>query len=100
MANSSCLRDLLKFYEVPVYTETNVEKITPKTIVIKQAKEKESQRFAVDSVITSVGYIAGSELANEEYLKEHKNVHLLGDAEKVGNLKTVIWGAYDLAFSI
>ena len=36
----------------------------------------------------------------EEYLKEHKNVHLLGDAEKVGNLKTVIWGAYDLAFSI
>lgn len=100
MANSSCLRDLLKFYEVPIYTETNVEKITPKTIVIKQAKEKESQRFVVDSVITSVGYIAGSELANEEYLKEHKNVHLLGDAEKVGNLKTVIWGAYDLAFSI
>ena len=55
--------------EAKLEEEKKAEIIEQKEL-LKQAKEKEPQRFAVDSVITSVGYIAGSELANEEYLKE------------------------------
>ena len=29
-----------------------------------------------------------------------KNVHLIGDAKKVGNLRSVIWGAWDVAMKI
>ena len=28
------------------------------------------------------------------------NIHIVGDVKKVGNLKTAIWEAYDLAFSL
>ena len=35
-----------------------------------------------------------------EYLQPGKHVHLVGDAEKVGNLRSVIWGAWDVAMKL
>jgi 2-enoate reductase len=29
-----------------------------------------------------------------------KNIHVIGDANKVGNLRTVIWGAWDTCMKI
>ena len=48
-----------------------------------------------------VDYIGGSHvlpppLAGEEDPK----IHVLGDAHKVGNLMSVIWEAYDIAYKI
>ena len=98
MSNSSCLREWLRYYNVSVYTEAKLKQVKEGSIVVDTPDgEKE---FKADSVITSCGYIAGTKLADEEYLKAHPNVHLLGDVDKVGNLKTVIWKAYELAFSI
>jgi 2-enoate reductase len=98
MANSSCLRELLNYYNIPIYLNSSLKEVKQGSVVIEtQEGEKE---FKVDSVITSCGYIPGTTLADEEYLKNNKNIHLLGDVEKVGNLKNVIWGAYELAFSI
>ena len=61
--------------------------------VVIQTSEGE-KTIECDSVVLSVGYVPGTSLAKES--SEH--VHILGDAAKVGNLKSVIWGAYDLAF--
>ena len=48
-----------------------------------------------DSVILSVGYKPVRDL-----VKQEKNVHILGDASAVGNLKKAIWGAYDLGVKL
>ena len=42
----------------------------------------------------SVGYVP-TPLAPKS-----KHVHVIGDAAKVGNLRTVIWGAWDVAMKI
>ena len=47
-----------------------------------------------DSVIVSVGYVP-TPVASKQ-----KNVHLVGDANKVGSLRTVIWGAWDVAMKL
>ena len=59
-------------------------------------KDKEGKTFEIDadSVITSVGY-------NPAPLAvKGKNVHVIGDALKVGNLRSVIWGAWDVAMKL
>lgn len=94
MANSQCLRDLLRFYKVPVYLESTVKEVG-KDYVIVNTKDGE-KRIKVDTVITSVGYNPNP-LVNED---KEKHIHVIGDASKVGNLKSVIWGAYDLAYKL
>ena len=59
-------------------------------------KDKEGKEFKIDadSVIMSVGY-------NPAPIAKNKgNVHVIGDAASVGNLRTVIWGAWDVAMKI
>lgn len=93
-ANSGCLRDLLRYYKVPVYLESTLKEIHDNKVVIQTPGGEKT--LDCDSVVLSVGYVSGTSLAKES--SEH--VHILGDAAKVGNLKSVIWGAYDLAFSL
>lgn len=94
MANSQCLRDLLRFYKVPVYLESTVKEVG-KDYVIVNTKDGE-KRIKVNTVITSVGYNPNP-LVNED---KEKHIHVIGDASKVGNLKSVIWAAYDLAYKL
>lgn len=93
-ANSECLRDLLRFHKVPAYLESSVKELRDDAIVIQTPKGEKT--VSCDDVILSVGYTPGTPLAE----KSEKHIHILGDAEKVGNLKTVIWSAYDLAYSL
>ena len=59
-------------------------------IVTTKGGERE---IPVDSVITSISYIPGTPLAE----KNGKHISIIGDAGKVGNLKTAILTADDLA---
>ena len=93
MANSSMLRELMRYHKVPVYLETKTKEIKEGSIVL-ETKDGEVE-LPVDTVITSIGYIAGTAFDTQK--KEH--LHVLGDAAKVGNLKSAIWAADDLAFS-
>ena len=92
LANSSYLRDFFKLHKVPVYLETMVDSVTESGVVVKR-KDGSKENIAGDSVIMSVGYnpapLAG---ANEK--------GLVGDCKKVGNLRTVIWGAWDVAMKL
>lgn len=91
-ANSSCLKDYLRFYKVPVYLESSLKEIKDNGVIIQTADR--IKEINCESVILSVGYTPNPLCEKSEH------IHVIGDAAKVGNLKTVIWGAYDLAFSL
>lgn len=91
--NSSYLRDFFNAKSVPVYLESAVKEITDKGVVIA-SKDGTLTEVEADSVIVSVGYIPAP------IAPKKKNVHVIGDAKAVGSLRTVIWGAWDVAMKI
>ena len=93
-ANSNMLREILRYYRIPVYTQTKTTAITDAGVEIEGPEGKKT--LPADSVVTSIGYIPGSGLAE----KDGKNIHIIGDAARVGNLMNAIWQAYDVARAI
>ena len=91
LANTSYLRDCFKANNLPVYLETGVKEIKDGYVVVAD-KEGKTFEIEADSVILSVGY-------NPAPIAT-KGVHVIGDANKVGNLRSVIWGAWDVATKI
>ena len=87
LAKTSYLRDFFKTNKVPVYLETSLSAINEGSVTLK---DKDGNTFEVnaDSVILSVGYNPAPAV------KKGRHVHVIGDADKVGNLRTVIWGAW------
>ena len=93
LANSSYLRDFFHANQVPVHLETGLKEIKDGAVVVA-GKDGVPFEIPADSVILSVGY-RPAPLAQKA-----KNVHIIGDANKVGNLRTVIWGAWDVCMKI
>ena len=93
LANTSFLRDFFKANNVPVYLETGVTEIGDRTVTIRD-KEGNLSTIKADDVILSVGYKPAP------IAKESKRVHIVGDASKVGNLRTVIWQAWDVCMKL
>jgi 2-enoate reductase len=93
MANSTYLREYFAWKKVPVYLETKVKAIEDDGI-IATGKDGKDFKIAGDSVIMSVGYIP------TPVVPEEKHVHLVGDCVQIGNLRSVIWGAYGVAMDI
>ena len=91
LANTSYLRDCFKTNNVPVYLETGVSEICDGYVTIK-TKDGKEEKIPADSVILSVGYNPAPVAT--------KGVHVIGDACKVGNLRTVIWQAWDIAMKL
>ena len=91
LANSSYLRDFFEANKVPVYLNAKVEKINPDSVEIVE-KSGEKLTLPCDSSILSVGYVSKPALDGEH--------NLVGDCNKVGNLRTVIWKAWDVAMKI
>ena len=93
LANTSYLRDFFKTNKVPVHLETGVSEIADGAVIVKH-KDGATETIPADSVILSVGY------APAPIAEKKKNVHIIGDASAVGNLRTVIWGAWDACMKI
>lgn len=93
LANSSFLRDYFELNKTAVYLETKVKEINDKGVVIQDVNGKESV-IGGSKVITSIGYVP-SPLS-----LKGKHIHLVGDCHEVGNLRTVIWRAWDVAMKI
>ena len=90
LANSSFLRDFIKHNNIPVYLESYVSQIG-KNYVIVTEKDGSQKKVKADTVIVSVGYNPAP------LAKASRHVHIVGDALKVGNLRTVVWRAWDVA---
>ncbi len=93
LANSSFLRDFFNANKVPVHLETKLGEILKDGVMVTD-KDGKSFKIDADSVILSIGYNPAP-LATKG-----KHVHVIGDAKKVGNLRTVIWGAWNTAMKL
>ena len=93
LANTSFLRDFFKTNKVPVYTETSLVSIEDGSVTLR-GKDGEQFKLDAQSVILSVGYVPAP------LTQKKKNVHVIGDAANVGNLRTVIWGAWDVCMKL
>ena len=93
LANTSYLRDFFKTNSVPVHLETSLCEIGDGSVTLK---DKSGKVFTVpaDSVILSVGYNSAP------VVSKGRHVHVIGDAAKVGNLRSVIWGAWDTCMKL
>ncbi|MBQ6559347.1 MAG: FAD-dependent oxidoreductase [Erysipelotrichaceae bacterium] len=92
LANSSYLREWFALHDVKVYLETSLKEVKDDAIICM--KNGEEIVIPCDSVISSVGYVS------DPLSKETKKIHLVGDCKQVGNLRTVIWNAYETAMRI
>ena len=120
MANSTMLRELLRFHKVPAYLNSTVDSITEDGVVVNTPDGQVT--VPADTVIMSVGYTPDRAFSPEDE-KEGKTkgtpkdnrvkafvnaysrnqgpkVYFVGDCDKVGNLKTVIKQAYELVQDI
>ncbi len=93
LANTSYLRDFFKTNKVPVHLETSLCEIGDNSITVK-GKDGKTFDINVDSVIMSVGYNSAP------IAKKGRHIHIIGDADNVGNLRSVIWGAWNTAMKI
>lgn len=92
LANSSYLREWFALHEVPVYLSTSLKEVRDNEIVcVKDGKEI---TIPCESVISSAGYIPNP------LVGKGKHIHLVGDCAGVGNLRSVIWKAYETAMKI
>ena len=98
MANSTMLRELLRFHGVPAYLNATAESITEDSLVIQTKKGK--QMVPADSVIISVGYTPDKRFEPTDKPKKQtygsSQLFFIGDCDKVGSLKTVVKQAYEV----
>ena len=94
LANSSYLREFFAWKKVPVYLETTLNEMKDGSVV-STAKDGGSVEIPCDSVIAAVGYLP-TPLSTEGV----KEAYLVGDCKSVGNLRTVVWSAYEAAMKI
>ena len=93
LANTSFLRDFFEANKVPVHLETKLCEVQDDGVLVKD-KNGMQYKIAADSVILSVGY------KPDPIAQKAKNIHIVGDASKVGNLRTVIWQAWDVCMKL
>ncbi len=91
-ANASFLRDFFNANDVPVYLETKLVSVDSDGAMVSDSEGK--FKIKADTVITALGY------KPNPVFKKKKNVHIIGDANEVGNLRTVIWNAWDVCMKI
>ena len=94
LANTSFLRDFFAANQVPAHLETRLVSIEDDCVWVEDLKYGKQFKIDTDSVILSVGY-KPAPLANKG-----KHIHVIGDAKAVGNLRTVIWQAWDIAMKL
>ena len=94
MANSSMLKELLRYHKVPVYTSSTIESIEEETVTLKTSGE--TKILPADTVILSVGYLPNKRFEENTHRKKNrKKIFFVGDCDQVGSLKTVIRQAYE-----
>ncbi|MBQ2201703.1 MAG: FAD-dependent oxidoreductase, partial [Clostridia bacterium] len=98
MANSSMLKELLRYHQVPAYLNATVEAITDEGVALNTPEGK--QVVPADSVILSVGYTPDTRFAALKEQKGKKPVYFVGDCDRVGSLRTVVKQAYELVQTI
>ena len=96
LANSSFLREALPFKGVPVHLESTVTEIGDGYCMIKNVKTGETWKEECDCVVNGLGFVPNDRFASIK----NKHLHRVGTCVAWGNLRNVIWGAWDVAMKI
>lgn len=91
--NKTALLDFMKMYHVCIKTNALIKEITEQEVVL------EDETIYADTVISAVGYHS---VVPEEFINAFSEceVHVVGDAKKVGNLMTVIHDAFKIGYTL
>lgn len=93
LANSSYLREWFELHKVPVYLETKLKEVRDGSIICTDKSGKDFD-IQCDSVISSAGYIPNPVTSEDD---RTSNMDYVGDCKQIGNLRSVIWRAYEVA---
>ena len=102
LANTSYLRDAMEYHKVPVYLHSTVTEITGKGCTVKNVQTGETFFVECDSVVNGIGFVptpVGGKTASRK-VKGRETIHRVGDCVAIGNLRTVIWRAWDVCMKI
>jgi 2-enoate reductase len=96
LANSSYLREWFDLYKVPIYLESTRKEVWEDCIV---CTDKDGKEFTIecDSCISSAGFIPDPVVKEDD---RESNMDYVGDCKEIGNLRTVIWRAYEVAMRL
>lgn len=95
LANTSFLRDAMDYHQVPVYLNSTITKIGDGVATVK-GKDGTVTEVAFDNIVNGIGFVP-TPVANTD---STKNAHKVGDCVAIGNLRTVIWRAWDVCMKI
>ena len=93
LANSSYLRDYFALNGTEIHLNTTLAEVTDTGVIVRN-KDGRTSPIDGDTVLLSVGYLP------DPLIKKSRRVRLVGDCKDVGNLRTVIWRAWDAAMAI
>lgn len=99
LANTSYLRDAMEYHKVPVYLEHSVVEIADdgKSAVVRSNDGSKTFTVECDNIVNGVGFVP-TPLGGKDC--KQKNVHRVGDCVAIGNLRTVIWRAWDVCMKL
>ena len=95
LANTSFLRDAMEYHKVPTYLESTVTEIKDNGVTVKNVKTGETFFVECDDVVNGIGFVPTPVGG-----KDNKQVYRVGDCVAIGNLRTVIWRAWDVCMKI
>ena len=102
LANTSSLRDAMEYHKVPVYLHSTVTEITDKGCTVKNVQTGETFFVECDNVVNGIGFVptpVGGRTASRK-VKGKETIFRVGDCVAIGNLRTVIWRAWDVCMKI
>ena len=92
LANTSFLRDAMEYHKVPVYLHSTITEIGDGYCIIKTPDGSFKQEC--DAVVNGIGFVPSP------VGEKAPHVHRVGDCVAIGNLRTVIWRAWDVCMRI
>ena len=94
LANTSFLRDAMDYHKVPLYMCSTITEIGDGYAMVKNRKTGDIEKVECDVVVNGIGFVP------TPVGEKSNTVHRVGDCVAVGNLRTVIWRAWDVCMKI
>ena len=94
LANTSFLRDAMEYHKVPVYLRHTITKIGDKVCTVKSRDTGVEFEVEFDDIVNGIGF------GPAPLQVSGKNIYKVGDCVAIGNLRTVIWGAWAACMKI
>ena len=92
----------MEYHKVPTYLESTVTEIKDNGVTVKNVKTGEKFFVECDNVVNGIGFVptpvGGKDLSRK--VKGKETIFRVGDCVAIGNLRTVIWRAWDVCMYI